>query len=212
MKYFDAINYSIALNAKVGSSSTAISIIRTFYPALYGKISSAAYPANRSMDTMQWHGLCPGGRTPTNPVVLLVREPVDRFLSGVAYMNLDLDTAMDSLVNGTPIQMRRRTMPIIRNIHFRPQVDLGWGDTHLFRFPTHIDQFVQFVGLDEFPVRNTTPQPKPTPSTEQLAAIREVYAADIDMYDEIVSPNTIRAFPVPEIPEYPGMPLQEDDE
>lgn len=212
MKYFDAINYSIALNPKVGSSSISIAVLETFHPDLYGKIVNGWYPEGITMETMQWHGLCPGSRKPTHPVVLMVREPVDRFLSGVAYMQLDLAEAVDSLVNGTDIQIRRRAMPIQRNIHFRPQVDFGWGDTHLFRFPEHINQFVSFVGLNGFPVRNTTPNPKPTPSAQQLESIRQAYAADIDLYDEVTVPGVVRAFPMRPIPEFPGMPSLEDDE
>lgn len=111
MFYFDTPKYNVALNAKVGSSTLARAIIRQFCPKNDWLISTAAFPAGVDETQRQWHRLCPGTCKPSKPVVLLVRDPVERFLSAMQQVGLkqkDVDDAIDSLVNDTPIGERRK--------------------------------------------------------------------------------------------------------
>jgi hypothetical protein len=114
MYYYDTPNYSVALNAKVGSSSMARAIIRKFQPKQDWLIRTAALPAGVTESQRQWHWMAQGVRTPDKPVVLLVRDPLDRFISAMQQVGLkskDVPQAIASLVNDTPITRERPTGP-----------------------------------------------------------------------------------------------------
>lgn len=105
MYYYITPNYSVALNAKVGSSTMARLIIKYFHPKEHKKIVHARFPDNIDENQKQWHWMCPGSIEPDKPIVLLVRNPIDRFLTACQQINIqqkDLDKAIDSLLNDTP--------------------------------------------------------------------------------------------------------------
>lgn len=106
MYYFDTPEYSVALNAKVGSSSLARAIIRRYCPTQEWLINTAVYPPGQSENTHQWHWMCPGRTTPNKPVVLLVRDPVDRFASAcqqIGITDAEVDSVIQSLVDDVPV-------------------------------------------------------------------------------------------------------------
>jgi hypothetical protein len=114
MFYYQTPDYSVALNAKVGSSSMARAIIRKFQPKQDWLIRTAAFPAGVTADDRQWHWMAKGVRVPDKPVVLLVRDPVDRFISAmqqIGFKRKDVPQAIASLVNDTPITRERPTGP-----------------------------------------------------------------------------------------------------
>jgi hypothetical protein len=105
MYYYTTPNYSVALNAKVGSSTMARLIIKEFYPKEHQKIVYARFPNGITENQKQWHWMCPGSTTPDKPIVLMVRNPVDRFITAcqqIAIKFEDVDKAIDSLVNDSP--------------------------------------------------------------------------------------------------------------
>ena len=102
MYYYTTPNYSVALNAKVGSSTMARLIIKQFYPKEHQKINYARFPNGITENQKQWHWMCPGSPTPDKPIVLMVRNPIDRFLTACQQINIkpeDIDKAIDSLVD-----------------------------------------------------------------------------------------------------------------
>ena len=102
MYYYNTPNYSVTLNAKVGSSTMARLIIKQFYPKEHQKISYARFPNGITENQKQWHWMCPGSTTPDKPIVLLVRNPLDRFLTACQQINIkseDIDKVIDSLVD-----------------------------------------------------------------------------------------------------------------
>lgn len=106
MFYYSTPNYSVALNAKVASSSMARAIIRQFQPQQDWLIRTAAFPPGVTADDRQWHWMAYGKQTPDKPVVLLVRDPVDRFITACQQVGIrrkDVDSAIASLVNDTPL-------------------------------------------------------------------------------------------------------------
>jgi hypothetical protein len=77
-------------------------IIKQFYPKEHQKISYARFPNGITENQKQWHWMCPGSTTPDKPIVLMVRNPVDRFLTACQQINIkpeDIDKAIDSLLN-----------------------------------------------------------------------------------------------------------------
>jgi hypothetical protein len=114
MFYYQTTGYCVALNAKVGSSSMARAIIRKFQPRQDWLIRTAAFPAGVTADDRQWHWMARGVRVPDKPVVLLVRDPVDRFISAMQQIGLkraDVPQAIASLVDDTPITRERPAGP-----------------------------------------------------------------------------------------------------
>jgi hypothetical protein len=106
MYYYSTPNYSVALNAKVGSSSFARAIIKQFHASAERLITTAAYPAGKDETKRAWHWMCPGSTVPDKPVVLLVRSPVDRFITAMQQIGLgsdDVPQAIASLSSDTPI-------------------------------------------------------------------------------------------------------------
>ena len=102
MYYYTTPNYSVALNAKVGSSTMARLIIKEFYPKEHQKIVYARFPNGITEIQKQWHWMCPGSTIPDKPIVL---NPVDRFITAcqqIAIKFEDVDKAIDSLVNDSP--------------------------------------------------------------------------------------------------------------
>jgi len=102
MYYYTTPNYSVALNAKVGSSTMARLIIKQFYPKEHKKITYARFPKAITENQKQWHWMCPGSQTPDKPIVLMVRNPIDRFITAcqqIAIKHEDIDKAIDSLLN-----------------------------------------------------------------------------------------------------------------
>lgn len=108
MFYFDTPNYSVAINAKVGSTALALAIIRKWHRAREWDVRARTTPDGRvAPQNDQWHQLVPQKIAADKPVVLLVRDPVDRFISAchqIKLLSVDIQAALVSLLNNTPIQ------------------------------------------------------------------------------------------------------------
>lgn len=104
MYYYTTPNYCVALNAKVGSTSMARAIIQQFYPKADWIIHSAQFPPEVTEADRPFHWLCPGTQSPDKPIVLLVRDPVNRFVTACQQVGIqkhDIDSAISSLVDDT---------------------------------------------------------------------------------------------------------------
>ncbi len=204
MRYFITPNYCVPLNAKAASSSVVRRIIAAHYPEMEERLKRAHYPPGLNADSVQLHGFVPDTDKPDRPVAMLVREPIDRFLSGVAYLRMDLDEAIRSLRDGVTAKASRggkhfRDIVVQRNVHFIKQSRLPYGETHLFRFPEHISQMAALLGIGPLPKINITPAPKPPVSQSQRDAILDYYADDVALYNSITQPNTVIVAPTPEV-------------
>jgi hypothetical protein len=198
MRYFITPNYCVPLNAKCGSSSLCRRIIAVYYQETDNKLQHAHYPAGFNADKIQPHSFVPDTDLPDRPVAMLVREPLDRFLSGVSYLNIELEAAIDSLINGTETQASRgnkqKSIRVNKNIHFSPQSQMPYGETHLFRFPDHIQEFAELLGINPMPQLNITPKSKPAVTDEQRTIILSHYSSDVELYNIITQPNMVITF------------------
>lgn len=182
MSYFLTPNYSVAFNAKVASSTLARAVIAAFHPALEAGIQRASYPAYLGPDSVRWHSVCPTEKEPSQPVVLVVREPVARFRTAMAQANLtDVDAALASLEQDADVQFPRRRRKLRMDAHFRHQHELLQGGT---AFPLEdLDEAATFIGLSlPLPTINEASRPKPTLTPEQEARVLAYYAADAELY------------------------------
>ena len=180
--YFITPNYSVALNAKVGSSTLSRAIIAAFHPEHEHLIQTAAYPNGKGPDNTQVHWLCPSEKEPSKPVVLLVREPVDRFRSAMAQVGLaDVDVALEALEQDGEIQFPRRKRRLREDVHFRHQHELLRGGT-AYRLED-IDEAATLIGLPlPLPTINEASRPKPSLTPEQEARVLTYYAQDAALH------------------------------
>jgi hypothetical protein len=111
---------------------------------------------------------------PAEGLCCMVRNPVERFRSACARQGVSVDeglTRQDS------------------DVHFWSLSHMGLleqGVTH-FRFPDQLDACAEWLAL-ETPVPQTNDEPeaaKPALTQEQEARVREIYAADIALWESL---------------------------
>lgn len=191
--YYLTTNFSIAQIGKVGSSSLALLVIQQFYPDIYAKISNAAFPVGKTVNTQMWQALAPKLRMqpqppkaaplePTLPVLMFVRDPVQRFLSACAQMNI---TDVDS----TLATMESDQYPAT-NFHFWHQhkyaKEVGGIPAQQFKFPDDIQSLLTVAEITiPFQKINQSHNLKPIPSDLQIGRIQEFYAKDIELYNNL---------------------------
>lgn len=209
MQYFVLPHCCIAFNAKVASSALASAIVRKYHPDRLEKVI-AEYEQNWSQfsdefkaslpesfqrmfrsdmnDSISfWQNLCTITRNPELPVLLLVRNPVDRFLSGASYLSQDIDKLLTGLEkDDEEYVLESLPIKITKNTHFIKQSWLIKGDTRLYRFPDQLEQFCLDAGL-EWPLQriNEGTNIKPVLTEEQIKRIQAYYAEDVELWNLI---------------------------
>lgn len=193
--YFDTPNYHVALNPKVGSSSLSLAILKQFYTEQYRKLFNASYPEGHSILSKRWHALVPKVTQATKPVVLLIRDPVERFRSAMAQIRLsDVEGTLellrqDGFVSRANGRRRRRLWD---DEHFVPQYRKAVGTVHLFRFPEHLERAANLIGLDlPLPSVNEASRPKPMLTNEQVVKVEQWYSRDCELYENIIEPLVV---------------------
>ena len=185
----------MVLNAKVGSSTFARAIVKKYYGDLDNDLLSASYPEGQSADTVQIQMRVPYRTNPDRPVVLLVRDPIERFRSAMAQVGLDdVDAALTELAEETGsygMSSGLRKVKLVENVHFVPQnvssaVITAGQSLHTFAFPAEIDAAAEFLGLDLPLISiNEAHGVKPDLTEAQTAAVREFYAEDQALWESL---------------------------
>ena len=193
MMYYKTPNHSLALIPKSGCSTMARCVIKNFYPDKEYMIQNAAYPEGKGSDSTMWQAFTPKEKAPSKPTLALVRNPVDRFVSAMSQVNLmDVDIALDSLLNGTVIEMPRGKLNLSKNPHFKRQILWILPDTKLYRFPDHLNEAATELGMElPLPVVNAASRPKPTLTPEQQQIVETYYSEDITLYNSITSAGIV---------------------
>lgn len=193
MMYYKTPNHSLALIPKSGCSTMARCVIKNFYPEKEYLIQNAAYPEGRGPDNTMWQAIAPKETVPSKSTIALIRNPVDRFISAMSQVNLlDVDVAIDSMINGTLIERKKRKLNVNKNPHFKHQIIWVMPDTKLYRFPDHLEEAATEMGMAlPLPVVNSAKRPKPILTTEQQQIVETYYAEDIVLYNSITSPGIV---------------------
>jgi hypothetical protein len=103
---------------------------------------------------------------PDCPVAVIVRNPVERFRSVIAHRHLDVDEQLANPMYGT----------------------LPAGNfARYFRFEDQLDDAAEWLGLPSpLPHEDAADEAdKPTLTPEQQARVREIYAADIALWESL---------------------------
>lgn len=175
----------MAVNLKAASASLSRAIIKSHHPNVErvittppGNGNGTAYPVGKNADNTRWHGLCPRVESKDrDQVVLVVRDPIERFRSACAEVGIaDVDELLSRLESGTE-----------PNQHFASQSRFATLNPTLYRFETDLEQLAEDLNL-EWPMPNITrqkPNPKPDLTSDQVARVAQIYADDILMHESI---------------------------
>jgi len=183
-QYFVCGEKLLAFNAKACSSSLVREVIRAYYPAIEKTITEASYPEGKSADNAQHHHLLPWRFNADRPVVQVVRCPVERFRSSMAQVGLaDVDAALDELQSENGEYGVNRGGRLAVNYHFLPQSRFRGDITY---FPvTAVNDAAAELGLRVPLPKIHESKDKPTLSGAQAARVREWYAADVELWEQV---------------------------
>lgn len=195
--YFSTPNYSVGLIPKCGCSTLSRAVIKSFQPETNSLLENAHYPEGRGPDNSQLQSFANIERgEPLKQSLIFVRDPVQRFASAMAQVFVfDVDSAIDSVVNGVEISAEGpsgRQVNLQKNLHFIPQILWCRADTKLYKFPDHLEEGAEEVGLQiPLPRINVARRTKPTFSQQQIEAINSYYSEDLALFNSITSPGII---------------------
>jgi hypothetical protein len=172
--------YCFAVNPKVGCTSFSRAIVETHYPELF----ETARQNGVVPDNYPWILLSPLVTVPDRPVVLLVRNPVDRFISAICQTKLPAAVALDCLLNDGFYHFSNRSKPtrLREDEHFRPQSRLVTANTTVLLFPDQIQIAANLLQLGALPHLNQNLHGKPTLTAAQTSQVNYLYAADLELF------------------------------
>jgi hypothetical protein len=137
---------------------------------------------NQSIPPIRPHFIINGYKNiPSNPVALLVGDPIKKFISACHEDGIDPEEAIKQVSEGK-----------FPSFHFFPQSRfLKWGgqSVYLWKDTDHIEHFLETLDLGEPP--KIYDKEIDFPNTEKL---REIYKDDFDLYASIKKPQTLAGF------------------
>lgn len=178
-QYIKAGSAHFALNFKAATSSIARAIVSTHYPEIEDNLANnTSYPEGMSVDNSRWHSQLPKTEKPEGEVILIVRDPVERFRSACAETGKSPEEALSEQGQ--------------RNNHFWPTSRLLVDGCKLYRFESDLDAAATALGLS-LPLTNIAGDnpPKPTLTAEEQAQVESVYADDIALYESITEAGQV---------------------
>ena len=187
-KYFITPSYCVGINFKAGSSYLSRRIIKNFYPDIDNDIVCGGYPL---IDDGKngWHFLCPSTDTPDKPVILMIRNPIDRFVSALDTLQINksqVNSILEVLEHGRSWPNQPHNRPLIEDVHFKPQHHLIYDNsTSIFRFPDNIYEVSTIIGMaKDIPIINMANN-KILLTQAQKIRIRKLYQIDWNIFESI---------------------------
>lgn len=194
-KYYDSGSVAVAVNFKVASASLARAVIKAHHPEMEAGITThwtpgftgpcVAYPEGRNAENMRWQTKVPKVDPDEKPVLLLMRDPVEKFRSACAEDKItDVNRLLNVLEAGTPENWEKL-------LHFWPQCRfLQNVRVKAYRIERDLEQFCADAGL-EYPMSWIGPAghngaEKPDLTIEQVNRVKAIYADDYVLYDSTV--------------------------
>lgn len=206
MRYFKLPKCHIAFNAKVGSSTLACAIVKQYYPEKLKKTLEdheklwSKFPQsfkdnlpesfqkmlrNEKLDSVAfWQNICPYSNDPDTVVLLPVRDPIIRFASTVAYLEIDPEKAMKALENDENVVLEKTSVNLRKNTHFLTQSSLIKPITKLYSFPDELEKLCKDAELN-WPLEkvNEGKFEKPILSNELIERVKKYYKEDVELYN-----------------------------
>jgi len=208
MFYFILPDCCIAFNAKVASTALAFSIVHKYYPerlvdtlerhrknteglsaefikTLPESIQKSIY--NDKCDSVAfWQSVCLTKPNPNPPILLLVREPVDRFVSAVAHLQIDPEVTISALESNGKMVFQKLPRNARNDTHLLPQHIYNGPDTKLYKFPDDLEKLCRDANLDwPLPRVNEGKYTKPVLTEEQIKRVEAYYAEDMKIWNSM---------------------------
>lgn len=190
--YIDLPDYCFAYNAKAGISSFARAIIAQYFTEHEPYIKQLLSENIENHHKHIYFTCVKRVITAYKPVILLVRDPVDRFLSAMNYLQMeDTEGAIYALEERSKIKIPVMSKPIYlyQDVHFRKQATYLSHDNIVFKFPEHKDEAAELLDLPKICVLNASRKPKPKLSEEQRTRILNYYRRDNELLSSIDRPG-----------------------
>lgn len=132
-------------------------------------------------------------KTPVWPVVILVRNPIERFKAACIYTKQTSKEEIDSIISLMQ-DLQGESLLFEPNSWFEPVVNyLTPGvDNLLFKYPLHIDYAASLIGLDiplNLDLDGGSAVIDLQLTQSQRNQLRELYIEDIELYESIVTPG-----------------------
>lgn len=181
-----------AFNLEAGSSELVKAIVSKHYPVGEDLMRNGPeYPEGSIAEDISWRIRVERLPEPEGEVVLVVRDPVDKFLATCGKRGIGIET-IDFILNTLE-------NAVFDDPYFLPQVSFTAFGCKLYRFEEHLDTAAAALSLD-------TPLPRVTEITapyalsdSQVQRIKAIYAGDLELHASIMEPG--QAFsPKPEEP------------
>lgn len=208
MQYFVLPKCCLAFNAKVASTALACSIVKKYYPDKlqecldrFNSVASRLPPEfieklpesiqhtikNDKLDSAAfWQNVCVKVNVPDKPVFLLVREPVDRFISAVAHLQIDPEKTLTALENNEKMIFQVLMRNARNDTHLLPQHIYNSPFTKLYKFPNQIEQLCKDADIDyPLPKVNEGKYTKPILTKDQIKRVKKYYKEDVILFDSI---------------------------
>jgi len=179
IRYYTHNGQAVAVIGKSGSSAIG-KAIHLFRKPHFKVLGSTPENIEKNWNGAGWQNLVSSEKNPTSPLIP-VREPISRFRSACSQLKItDVDAALCELEVGGKL---------LSDFHFMPTSRwLAEGDNRLFKFPDHLPELSEDLGLDGIPPCNSAEgkgASKPDLSEEQQARVCEIYKDDIALFNSI---------------------------
>lgn len=168
--YYLTPKHSVAINKKVASSAIARAILEEFYPHVYQGIINQ-FDGKPGFN--EWQRFCPKSHLPHLPVVLIIRNPVDRFCTAVQQVKTTVEEALNGLETNTLWALNEHFL------HKYPLIEDK--DFTLFRFED-INKAADYLGI-KIRLLNKARREKPILTVDQETRVRQYYAKDVELYN-----------------------------
>jgi hypothetical protein len=180
-RYYESTDYCLGLNAHAGTTQLACAIIAKSHPTILDNaLNHTFYPAGKNANFVQWEMLLPAIDKATKPVLLLVRDPLERVASLLA-------TNPTTPVETLPLQSDYLT---------------GTQPVSLYRYPQDAEAACKALGLD-WPLKlfgDIDALGKPVLTAEQQKRVLAYYADDVALFESIKAAGQVYTPPPIEQP------------
>jgi hypothetical protein len=196
-QYFTYNDQHVAVIFKNGSSAIGKAIRFAITPDFQINPNRGQEYLDKMNNRAGWQAGVPKTDSPFNPIIP-VRDPVERFRSACAQEGRTVKEALAKCEAGD------------FSMHFEPVTTWLITDSRLFRFPDHLQDIADLLGIDEIPPVNdsaTNNGPKPDLTPEELARVEAIYTDDIALFGSITEAGQVWTAPVIE-PEPEPVPQQ----